>query len=182
MKIFLFLFLLTASAHAAQKASINLTPILGYEFVDKYTPTPHTHGRFIYGAVITVGYPLIALESQYTHGSDSETFLQPLGFTTTDTSDRIKLGLRSSYNLNRAVSGHLRGGAESNQTQHQEFLGGAQTVNQTTTVYHPYVGVGLGIWVTSWLQLNGEALGTIVNVNDLSQNEYETSVGVAFRF
>ncbi len=172
-----------ARAATVDGVNVQVNPIVGYEFVDKFTPYAHTHGRLIYGALATAGIPLFSLEGEYTHGSDSETFGAPYNLSTTDTSDRYRVGVRSSVNLSNMLNVHLRGGGEEIQNQHQEYVGSVQTVNrQDQTVYHPYLGLGAALNLTHRFQATVEVLATIPNLNDLTQNEYETTAGFAVRF
>jgi len=182
--LFLTLFsaVITSPAQAHDLA-LHVSPILGYEFVNKNAPYPHTHGRLVYGAIVTAGIPLVSLEGEYTHGTDSEVFTSPYNLATTDISDRYRVGIRSEYSFAALISAHLRGGAEAIQNQHQEYQSGVQTINrQDQTMYHPYAGAGAAFTLTNKIQVTFDVVATIPNINDLTQNEYETSAGLNIHF
>src|SRR4051812_14131954 len=100
-------FLSAARAQALVLTSIE--PIVGYERIQKFVPTPHTHDRLVYGARFTAGLLLLSVEGEYLRGMDTETFPS---MSTKDTTDKARLGLRSTFHFLGPISLFARAGGQ----------------------------------------------------------------------
>lgn len=159
---------------------VTVEPVVGFEWAPKLAPTQHLHGRLMYGARIIGGMPYLSLEGEYTHATDQEEF--PGGFSTQDNDDRIRLGLRSGYNLNQFFEVHARAGGQAEKNQHQETSGGVTTSTSNPIEYHPYVGLGCRAAISSRVSATADVVVTIHDIHDMQQNEYQMTAGFAIQF
>lgn len=163
---------------ARSRIGFSVEPIIGYDRVQKLTPTPHTSDRLVYGGRLIVGVPLLSIEAEYTHGTDSESFPTE-GISTRDTADKGKLGLRSAIKLGKLVSFVARAGAQGSRTVHEETSGGVTTRTEGPIEYDPYAGAGLRVQLgrRSKFSFGADVTAVITDTNDLSKNEYLLTSG-----
>jgi hypothetical protein len=155
-------------------------PIVGFEWAPRTDPTQHLHSQLTYGARLIAGVHYLSLEGEYTHATDQEDFGG--GFSTNDTDERAKLGLRSGYNLNSFFEAHARAGAEASRNKHEDTVGGITTTTYNPVEYHPYVGAGFRFTITPRTYATADVTVTIHDLHDMTQNEYQTTAGVAVQF
>ncbi|MBC7691778.1 MAG: hypothetical protein H7222_08405 [Methylotenera sp.] len=175
--------LLIPSAQAAGPSMVTTTvvPIIGFERTQKLVPTPHATTRLIYGVRVTAGVRLLSLESEYTHGMDSEAFpLQNL--TTRDTADRVKLGIRSTFAMSSFLSTFLRAGGQATRNVHEETNSGVSTKTTDKIKYSPYAGTGLDIRLFHNFSLTAGLTVVFNQFPDLKKNDYQTTAGFTIRF
>jgi hypothetical protein len=172
---------LPAPALAASLLSLQVEPIVGYERVQKLVPTAHTKSRLIYGARLIAGLPLLSAEAELTRGTDDESFPDQ-GLTTKDTADKLKLGLRSGFGMGMLLRFTARGGVQATRNRHEETTGGVTTSALEPTRYKPYAGAGLRARLAPKITASAEAVVVFNDINDLKQNEYQTTAGFAIRF
>jgi hypothetical protein len=172
--------LVSSAAHAAP-IFLTVEPLVGYERVQKILPTEHTTSRLMYGARLTFGFPLLSLESEYTRGSDSETFSNPEQ-TLKDTDDKVKLGLRSSIRLSSIFSLQARGGGQAKRNTHEVTQNGTTTSTTSPIVYRPYAGAGLSATLASRFVLTGGITAVFNDFPNMSKNEYQTTLGFSIKF
>ncbi len=162
--------------------SFGLEPIVGYERVQKLVPTAHTVDRLVYGGRVTIGFLLLSLEAQYTNSKDTETFTSP-DLTTTDTTAKAKVGLRSTLGLTSFARFVARGGVQATQNRHQESTGGVETVNTLEALtYKPYAGAGFKFRLASNISFTAEVVAVFRDFPDMNQNDYETTAGLELKF
>lgn len=162
---------------------LDIEPIIGYERVQKLVPTAHTRERLVYGARLTLGIPLVAAELEYTRGQDSESFTSPT-LTVTDTTDKLKLGARSTIQLDRRTFSLVaRAGVQARRNIHEEDNGVVSTRTEEAIEYDPYAGAGLRVRLGRRSKLHFVADFVVVfnDFNDLSKNEYLLSSGFSLR-
>jgi hypothetical protein len=185
MKRILLVSLLGSSALIAPCAQarfgLTITPIIGYERVQKVLPEAHIKNRMVYGARATLGVPLLALEGQYTRGDDSESF-PALSTTSRDITDKAKVGLRAGFggSIVRLIA---RGGVQAKQNHYIEKVNGIETTNTIQPItYKPYAGAGLDIRLSSKISFTADATAIFNKWPDMKQNDYETTAGLNVRF
>lgn len=161
--------------------SLKIEPIIGYEIVQKFVPTNHTSSRLIYGARVTGGFLILSLESEYTHGTDSETF-PAQSLSTTDTADKLKIGLRSGYRLGALLSLYARGGVQATQNRHDQTQSGVSTSSLDPIIYRPYAGADFNFDLGSKISATAGVVVVFNNINDMSKNEYQTVAGLSAHF
>lgn len=164
----------SALAAGTPKFGVTLEPIVGYELAQALVPTQHSVSRLIYGGRLTVGVLLFGVEAEYTHGAITESFP---GQSVTDTGDKAKLGLRSTFGAS-LLSFHLRAGIEAMQRTVDQSPGG-RTVYPI--VYRPYAGAGAGIRLGSHFNLTASVVAVFTNFSNLSQTEYQATAGFVVR-
>lgn len=168
------------TARARSSIGFSLEPIIGYDRVQKLTPTAHTTDRLVYGGRLIVGVPLLSVEVEYTRGTDHEDF-PTSGLSTKDTADKGKLGVRSSIGLGKLFSFIARAGAQGSRTVHESTSAGVTTRTETPIEYDPYAGAGLRIRFgrRSQISLAADLTAVITDTSDLSKNEYLLTSGFA---
>ncbi|MEZ4749611.1 MAG: hypothetical protein R3B54_02995 [Bdellovibrionota bacterium] len=168
---------------ASSDFGLDIEPIVGYERVQKLTPTAYTKDRLVYGGRLTLGVPLFSIETEYTRGQDSESFTSPT-LTTTDTTDKLKLGVRSSIQLDRNLfSFVLRAGVQAKRNIHEEDSGSGTARTEEPIEYDPYAGAGLKVKLgqRAKIALFADFVVVFNELNDFSQNEYLVSSGLSLR-
>lgn len=172
------LFGLVTNVSAAEYQGIRYTiePIVGYELQRKSNPT-RSRLEFMYGAHVTAGYKILSAEGEYTIGNSDELF-PDTGKRIEEKTEKIRLGLRSTYSIGSMLDWFLRGGAEAQKIHTKETVSGVITESDSPSKVYPYVGTGLSIALAEHLSLNGSILATIKDVNDLNLNEYTTTFGI----
>jgi hypothetical protein len=167
-----------SSPSKADLLSLGIEPIIGYERVQQLLPTKHTSNQLIYGARVIAGLLLISAESEYTHGTSTETYTD---MTQTYTADRLKLGLRSGFGLGSLIRFSARGGVQASQTKTDQTVDGVTVTTKDTIRYNPYAGAGLRLRLTSKVTASAEVVAVFRNLTYLQDTEYQTTAGFAIR-
>ena len=162
-----------------QKSEIQYTiqPIVGYEVQRKENPT-RTQLVFVYGARVTAGYKILALEGEYTHGTSNET-LPASSQNIRETTDRFRLGLRSSYDLMSILTATLRGGAETMNRKTETTTSGVTTTTESPSKVDPYAGLGVSIHVADMISISGDVTVTFRDFGDMKKNDVSSTLGVS---
>lgn len=171
-------FLQSPEAHA--KLGVELNPIVGYERVQKLYPTRHTIERLTYGALLTVGIPLISLEAEYLRADDTEVILSPAS-TIHDISDRAKVGGRSRIKLIGFLSAWGRLGVQANRKIHELTVSGVTTRTEDPVEWDPYAGAGLYAQMTSAFAFNAGVTAIFTDWPNMNHNQYELTAGFVIR-
>lgn len=160
--------------------NLDLEPLIGYERVQKFVPTAHTTDRMVYGARMTAGLPLLALEAQYTKAKDTETFTD---LTVTDDTQKAKVGVRAGIQMGGLLRLTVRGGVQAKQNIHTETPDGGTASRETEPIaYDPYAGGGLRIALGSKIAFTAEVVAVFADWPDMNKNEYETTAGLTIAF
>lgn len=167
-------------ARASELLQLQIEPIIGYERVQKLVPTAHTKERMLYGARVTGGIPLVALEGEYTQGTDTESFPSD-SLTVKDQDEKLKLGLRSQLRLTSLLSLTGRGGVQAKRNTHTETLSGVSTTTVNPITYKPYAGAALSSRLGGKFELTGGLTVVFNQFPDMSQNEYQATLGFSVR-
>lgn len=158
----------------------DIEPIVGYERVQKLVPAAHTKDRLVYGARAWLGIPIISIETEYLHSTDTEVYST---MTTVDTDQKAKLGLRSQIKLSSLLSFVARAGAQAKQTKHDETTGGVTTSTTTDFIYKPYAGAGFHMRLAKHVALTAEIVAVFANYpTSWTDNEYQTTAGLTIHF
>lgn len=175
-RLFILILLGAPSAGAALPGGVALTvePILGYERAYKPSPSPHTTARLIYGIRAIAGIPLASGELEATRGADSEAYPAEAR-TIEETSDKVKLGLRSSWR-HAIGSAYLRAGGQAQRVERIDTISSTATRTTDPLEIHPYAGTGLEIG-TGGFRLSAGATVVFRDLNDWKQNDLETTLG-----
>ena len=176
-------FLLSAPAFAMGSGDLkyDVEPIVGYERVQKFLPTPHTHDRLTYGVRATAGLLMLSAEGEYTRGTDSESF-PAQGVDTKDTDDMLKLGLVSQYRLGQLLTAGLRGGVQASKNIHESTANGVLTKTTNPVVYHPYAGFLASASLSTKVALTAGITVVFHDFPSMKQNDYQTSLGLTLQF
>ena len=166
------------TAHAVTALQFTITPIVGYERVQEIVPTPHTKDRLTYGARATLGIPLLSAEVEYTQAQSSEDFNPSQDLMTKDSAQQLKIGARTQVNLTTKIYGIGRAGVQATKNHHEQTTGGVTTAVDQPIYYKPYGGVGFGVSILPKVRATGEIVAVFNKFPDMSQNEYQTTVGL----
>ncbi len=172
---------LFSSAPAQAAVGFGIEPVVGYERTQSLIPTAHSRDGLLYGARLTLGVLLLSLEAEYLRGTDNETF-PANDLTIKDTSDKAKVGLRSTFSLGGILSAFLRGGGQASRLKHEELTSGSDTVTNTPITYHPYFGVGLGARLGHSFMLTADVTTVFHNFPSMNDNEYQATAGLTVHF
>ncbi len=153
-----------------------IEPIIGYELQKKENPA-RTKAELTYGARVIAGYKIISLEGEYTVGNSDENFFSPAEEIKEKT-EKMRVGLRSTYALGSMLDWTLRGGAEAQKIHTTTIVSGTSTESNSPTYVYPYVGSELEIALGSTLSLNGGVVATLKDLKDLKKTEYTTTFGI----
>ena len=175
----LFFAIFQSSSHAI--ATLNIEPIVGYEQVQLLVPTRHTKDRFVYGGRASYGVLLFSGELEYLHGTVNEIF-PTLGLSTRDTSEKAKLGIRSTVRLLGLIYGYARLGCQATRNKHEESRSGTNVVTNEPVKYHPYAGVGLRFKLSRNFNFTAGITAVFTDFPDMNRNEYQTTAGFAVQF
>ncbi|MGE0616479.1 MAG: hypothetical protein AB7P04_12665 [Bacteriovoracia bacterium] len=167
-------------ASAAEFGGVQYTvkPIIGYDRVYKDTPTPHTYNRLTYGVNAAATYSFLSLELEYTHGAGTETF-PASGETVSDTAEKIKLGLKGTYQMGSVFSASLRGGGQISKVKTVTTVGTSVSTSYSPTQIDPYFGLGTSLRVA---EKNSADFGVTVvfrSFPSLHQAEWQFTGGYA---
>lgn len=171
----------TALAKSSGGLGLGITPVVGYERVQKVLPTPHTNDRLTYGLRMTAGVPLLSLEVEATRGQDTEIFTNP-DMTVKDTTDKVKVGARFTFDLGRLLAIGARGGVQAKRTKSEITLSGTTTTTTSPITYKPYGGGTLRAMVSNNTSIDGSVTVIFNDFPDMKQNEYEATLGFTLRF
>jgi hypothetical protein len=178
---FLGLFILASTAAHAESydtkdITYTVSPIIGYEMQKKENPT-RTKLELTYGVRVVAGYKILSAEGEYTQGKSSEDFFAPVEHIEEKT-EKIRVGLRSTYSLGSMLDWTLRGGAEDQKIHTSTTISGTTTESDSPSKVYPYVGTELSIALGSTLSLNGGILATLKDLNDFKKTELTTTFGI----
>lgn len=166
----------TASFAAEMRGmTYSIEPIIGYELQRKDNPE-RSKLVLIYGARVIAGYKILSAEGEYTQGKSDEMF--STGTRVEEKSEKIRLGLRSTFEIGSMLDWFLRGGAEAQKLNRTTTISGIATQSETPSKVYPYIGTGLSIALGSTLSLNAGVTATVKDLEDMNQNEYTTTLGI----
>lgn len=168
---------------ASAREQLSVTPIVGLERVQKFQPSPHMKTRGIFGLRAIFQLPVTAVEAEYTHAQDSSD--DPVNnISYKDSEDKLRLGLRGSFDIGTFMSSYLRGGAQARKNEQTRTVNGATSTKDTITKVQPYVGTGLELRVFTFFSLTADLLATFTPTDhpDLKDYELQPSLGINFRF
>lgn len=167
---------LAVQAADYQGISYSVEPIVGYELQKKDNPF-RTRSELVYGARVVAGYKILSAEGEYTIGNSDE-IIAGTNERIEEKTEKIRLGLRSSYSLGSMLDWTLRGGAEAQKIHTKSTISGVVTESDSPSKVYPYIGTDLGINLGSQLSLHAGVVATLKDLNDFKKTEYTTTLGV----
>lgn len=181
---FIFLILIVTNAFAkSSQTSFKVSPIVGFEHVQQALPTPTMKTRAIVGAQAIYSLDFISFEAEYTHGQNTNSD------SATDTSykyvdDKLKMGVRGTFQMADFLSYHLNGGAQLTQSEVTKTVASTSTTSTNTTKVNPYIGTGVSLHFLDAFSLSASV--TVVykptSTGGLSDFEYQPSLGFGVNF
>ena len=156
---------------------VKIEPLLGFETVFRDYPTPHTVTHQIYGLRVIAGIDTISGEAEYTKGTDTKnnsTAPEKIKFD----DEKLKLGIRSSYNLTQHFLLTARLGGQARQTTREITSGGVITTEKEPIKYSPYAGAFLGINFGQYFRINAGSTVVFNDSKDMSKNEIQNTISV----
>jgi hypothetical protein len=166
-----------AASFDLKDVTYSVEPIIGYELQRKSEPQPHAKIVLIYGARAVAGYKILSAEGEYTRGNSDEQYVVS-DYRIEETTQKFRVGLRSQPEILPGISVALRGGAELAQIHTRTTSNGKVSEYDRPSKVYPYVGAGLAAHLGSKFSLSLEGLMSVHDWNDLSQNEYQSTVGL----
>lgn len=177
------LLLLAALFSVPSKAILisEVEPIIGYERVQKLVPYHHTKDRLIYGLRFTLGFLILAGELEATRATDTEDF-PDLSFSSKDTRDKVKLGLKSTIKLGGFLHAFARAGGQASRNVHEETSLGVHTRTEEAIKYKPYAGAGASAKLGKKVSFNAGITVIFNEFPKMDQAEYEAMAGFTVKF
>ncbi len=160
---------------------LHFVPLVGMEEVRLDLPIPRPRNRFVFGASISGGYPLLSLELEYLHGSSSDTFPEQ-SLVVSDSADRLKFGTRTEFRIGTQFAPILRLGFQGTSDSQSEVQNGFTTTTSSTIYFRPYVAAGLSFRVADKHAINTELTAVINDASDFTATEYQLTIGYQSRF
>lgn len=166
-------------SHAIVSTSIE--PIVGYERVELLVPTRRTKERIVYGARVVVGLPLVSGEGEVTRAQSLDAF--PATNSSVDnTTDKARLGLRSTFRLSSFISAFVRAGAQASRSTDVVTTAGVPATTVNPIAYQPYGGGGVRVRLGKNLSFTGDVTAVFRSFPDMNQNDYMTTASLAISF
>lgn len=162
---------------------LSITPIVGLERVQKFQPQPHMKTRGIFGVRAIFNLPVTAIEGEFTHAQDTSSD-STNNISYKDSEDKLRLGLRGSFDLGPFMTSYLRGGAQMRKNEQTRTVSGSTSTKDTVTKVQPYVGTGLELRIFTFFSLTADLLATFTPTDhpDLKDYELQPSLGINLRF
>lgn len=175
--LLVFFATLPAWAQQGSEASyFKLEPIIGYERVQKFEPTPHSKSRLIYGLRASYGPPILTAEAEVTQGKDDESF-PDRNLTIEEKATNLMVGLRSSFNFGGMISWYLRAGGHARKNEYTRVENGVSTVREPAVYLSPYAGTGASLNLMNNLTANAGITVIFTGRPKGSDREYQTTLG-----
>ena len=183
-KLLVIAILIPASSFATDiSGRLTITPMVGLERVQKFQPTTSMKTRAVYGVTAVYKFPVTALEVEYTHAQDSS---DDAATSTSyeDSEDKLRLGLRGSFNVGNFLGYYLRGGAQYRKNKYTKTVSGQASTTDSSSKVQPYVGTGVELKVANFLSVTASVLATFTPTDDPNLKDYELqpAVGLNLRF
>ncbi len=167
-----------ATAFAANQ-KFTVEPLYGVETSLVRYPEPSKYvSRATYGLRALYGSTALAAEAELTQAKSREDY-PDLSQKVEDTSDRLALGLRSTYGLSSFLGVYLRAGGRASQGKTTVTTGGVSEEKTNKLRVDPYAGAGLQLAVASNLALNA-GVTLVRNFEDKYDSQY--TLGLSARF
>lgn len=164
-----------------QSGNLRIVPIVGYERVQKVTPTPRTKDRFYYGLRAVYGVPLLSAELQATQAKDTE-ILNDGDLTIKETANTGMLGIRSSFSHQSMLSTFLRAGGHARQSEIEQTENGVTTTTKPAVYLSPYAGTGLTLRLGQIFSLNAGITVIFTGRPKGDDYDYQTDLGFNINF
>jgi hypothetical protein len=159
--------------------AIQIQPIVGFEKVQKSTPSEHSRSRLIYGARLLVGPKILSVETEVTTGHDSETFAAQ-NLTIKETAYNGMLGLRSSFDL-LLLNFYVRAGGHIRKRETETTTNGVMVKETPASYVSPYAGGGISIGAGP-LQAIAGVTAIFIGKPASSDIEYQYTLGLGLGF
>lgn len=169
-----------SSTYALGKVGVEVEPIVGYERQQKLYPTPHRRDVLVYGALVTLGVPLLSVESEYLHSMDTETSTSP-AFTNKETIDKVKVGGRSTVRLVGFLYAWARLGVQAKRIRTERTVGGVTTTSENPVDWDPYAGAGLRAKISPMFAFDAGVTVIFNDWPDMNRNEYALTAGFTIK-
>ncbi len=177
----IFISLLSSSIFSAEESWVRITPIVGYERIQKFAPTLHTKDRLIYGVRANVGPSYFSAEGEVTQGKDSEDFPDQ-GLTISEQSYKLKLGFRAGFEaIAQIMRISLRAGFQARQTERTKEQFGLKTSSKDKILTHPYAGGGFTFHISTYFSLQGGITVIFTDLPNPGDKEYQTTLGLKIK-
>lgn len=172
--------LLTSTTSALAKSTFTAGPIVGYERVQKISPTPHTKSRLVYGLKALYGIPILSAEAELTQGKDTESFPEQ-DLTIDESVINAKLGIRSHIIRSKFITTYLRAGGHARKSEIERTEAGVTTTSEPAIRISPYAGAGLSINIFNKVRANLGLTAIFTGHPRGSDREYQTTLGFSIK-
>ncbi|MBL7664851.1 MAG: outer membrane beta-barrel protein [Bacteriovoracaceae bacterium] len=179
LRVCLFFLLIQSQLSWGQSGNFLFQPFFGYERVYHSQPSPYWQTRNNYGVRVLVGPQLLSLDGEYAMAKDDNL----IGATTVEhSSQKIKVGLRSTFNVSSYLGGFLRAGVQWKTEKRTETTAGVPT-ESTENSTDPYAGAGVVIAYAKNLALTADVTAVFIDSHPNGRDvEYQYSAGLVVKF
>lgn len=161
--------------------NLRIQPIVGYERVQKVTPTARTTNRLYYGFRALYGVPLLSGELQVTQAKEDET-LNNGTLTINETATTGMLGIYSQFSHKSILSTYLRAGGHARKSEIETTENGVTTKTTPSVRLSPYAGTGLTFRLGRFFSLTAGLTVVFTGQPQSSDHEYQTDLGFNINF
>jgi hypothetical protein len=161
--------------------NLTIQPLVGYERVQKVTPTPRTKTRMFYGLRALYGVPHLSAELQVTRAKDDET-LNNGDLRLKETATTGMLGIYSHFAHQSMLSVYLRAGGHARKSEIEKIEDGVSTTSDPAVRLSPYAGSGLIFKLAQYFSLTAGVTVIFTGEPQGSDREYQTDLGFNIHF
>lgn len=160
---------------------VRVTPLVTYEQVQKNYPTPHTKNVLSYGVGVEIGPPIFNVDLRGSQSDDTSDYTDE---EVKETTQKLSVGLQSSYALNSVFRFFLRGGAQGKKTK-QKITNKTTLVTTTSEsafYVDPYVGTGIRISASNIFSMSLGVNAIFSDYPNKGKVEYQTTLAIGVGF
>ena len=161
------------------KSKLTIEPIYGVETSFVRYPNP---GKYVtranYGARLIFGVTHLSAETEFTQARSNENYLNGTQ-KVTDTSDRLGLGIRSTFTMTKFIGYYFRAGGRASRGETKIETSGVTETKDNPLRIDPYAGAGIQLALGQWIAIN---LGATLVRNGENKYNSEYTIGLSTRF
>lgn len=173
------LFTMNSLYAAGAKGNLQISPLYGFERVQKLSPEVRTKNRTFVGVRLVYGPPLLSFESEVTRSNDTEE-LPARSLVEDEESYAAKVGLRSSFNL-VLFRWYVRAGGHARKSTYSRVENGVSSTREPAINISPYAGTGFKFNLASNFFVSGGVTAIFTGKPRGSDRDYQTTFAFGMR-
>lgn len=179
LTLLLSLFCINSLYAAATKGNLQISPLYGFERVQKLSPEVRTKNRTFVGVRLVYGPPLFSFETEVTRSNDTEE-LPARRLVEDEESYSAKLGFRSTFNL-VLFRWFIRAGGHARKSTYERVENGISSTREPAIYISPYAGTGFTFNLAANFFASGGVTAIFTGKPRGSDRDYQTTFGFGMR-